>query len=462
MNSTVFRLWRDLRSARRLGPGEMERRQRRRLAALVAFARARSPYYRELYRDLPGTVTDPALLPVTSKQELMPRFDDWVTDPEVTLERARAFVARPGLVGSRFLGRYLVGTTSGTTGSPGIFLADDDCLAVSFAIALQMRMTWFGPREIAGIVARRGHLAAVVATGGHFMAAAGSTRLGAVSRATRLFSVHAPTAQLVAELNRFRPAVLIGYTSALSLLADEQAAGRLHIDPVLVEPAGETLTPTERERIATTFGTMVRAPYGSTECTHLTDGCSAGWFHVNTDWVIVEPVDADHRPVPPGEPSAGVLISNLANRVQPILRYELGDSVVLRPDPCPCGDLRPALSVQGRSADVLRFPTPDGERIVVPLALATVVDRTPGVGRFQLVQTAPSTLRVRLRPADGADPAAVRVAVHRELGGLLEGYGLPGITLEDAEEAPAQDSRGGKFRTVIPLDAALPHLRPAR
>lgn len=101
---------------------------------MVAFARARSPFYRRLYQHLPEHVTDPVLLPVTSKAELMRHFDEWVTDRAVTLSAARAFVEDPALVGEKFLGRYMVGTTSGTTGTRGIFLWDQRSLAVTTAL----------------------------------------------------------------------------------------------------------------------------------------------------------------------------------------------------------------------------------------------------------------------------------------------------------------------------------------
>src|SRR5690606_32170078 len=105
-------------------------------------ARAHSLYYREHYRTLPERVTDPTLLPVTSKAELMPRFDDWVTDPAVTLAAVRAFVEDPALIGEKFLGRYTVTTTSGTTGTPGLFLADQRALAVTTALSARMLGSW--------------------------------------------------------------------------------------------------------------------------------------------------------------------------------------------------------------------------------------------------------------------------------------------------------------------------------
>ncbi|WP_345613465.1 hypothetical protein [Pseudonocardia adelaidensis] len=75
----------------------------RQLAAQVDYVRTRSPFYRQLYAGLPERVEDPRLLPVTGKAALMDRFDDWVTDPAVTLQRVQAFVADPAP--RRMLGR---------------------------------------------------------------------------------------------------------------------------------------------------------------------------------------------------------------------------------------------------------------------------------------------------------------------------------------------------------------------
>ncbi|WP_433432005.1 hypothetical protein [Nonomuraea sp. CA-141351] len=101
-------------------------------------------------------------------------------------------------------------------------------------------------------------------------------------------------------------------------------------------------------------------------------------------------MDAQYRPMPPGQPSHTVLLTNLANHVQPILRYDLGDAVLLRPDACPCGNPGPALRVQGRAADPLTFPLPGGGPVALaPLPLATLLKAVPGLELFQIVQTEP-------------------------------------------------------------------------
>ncbi|MFI7676336.1 phenylacetate--CoA ligase family protein [Actinophytocola sp. NPDC049390] len=411
MTESRFWLLRDARAAHKQGAEAIARRQRGRLADTVSFARAHSPYYREHYRNLPERVTDPTLLPVTSKAELMPRFDEWVTDPDVTLAAVRAFVEDPALIGEKFLGRYTVSTTSGTTGTPGIFLVDQRVLAVTAAVGARTLSSWLTAIDVARIVARGGRIAMVIATGGHFASATAAAALRKNRlRRTRIgvFGVHTPMPDLVEALNAFRPAILAPYASVGALLASEQQAGRLHIDPALVVLSAEGLPVGEYSRIATAFGAKVRHSYAANECPFLSQSCQHGWLHVDSDWAILEPVDADHQPVPPGQRSHTALLTNLANRSQPILRYDLGDAVLLRPDPCPCGDPLPAIQVQGRTADLLTFPTRGGDPVTIaPLAISLAIERLPGVELFQIVHTAPTSLSIRLQSTPGADPELV-------------------------------------------------------
>ncbi|GAB3399535.1 hypothetical protein GCM10027569_01750 [Flindersiella endophytica] len=390
------------------------------------------------------------MLPTTSKRSLMVSFDDWATDREITLDGARAFVADPELAGTRFLGKYTVVTTSGTTGTPAIFVKDAADLAVNFALSLRMMRSWLTAGDLGRILRRGGRMAIVAATGGHFLVAAGTASLRRnrlAGKAIRLFSVHLPLAELVRQLNDFQPAVVLGYGSVLAMLAGEQEAGRLALRPVLLEPAGESLSPAEQARIAAAFGAKVRLTYGASECPYLTDGCAEGWYHVNSDWVVLEPVDADLRPTPVGQQSHSVLVTNLANRVQPIIRYDLGDSVLQRPDPCACGNPLPAIRVRGRAANLLTF----GAVSIAPLAFGTLVDRVPGVELFQVVQVSPDRLRIRLRTVAGADVEQVWATVLDAIRHLLADHGLNDVAVERATEEPEQ-SAGGKYRPVIPYE----------
>lgn len=454
MTESALQIARDARRVMREGPEAIERAQHARLAEMVAYARANSPYYRRLYENLPDDVDDPTRLPITDKQTLMNNFDDWVTDPAVTREKVEAFVANPDLVGQRFEDKYVVATTSGTSGVRGLFLMDRRYSTVHISLGARAG----GGVDIRGLIrmiARAGRTAILTAPAGHFFTVATTARFQLdhpwLGKMLRIFSIRQPLPELVAELNRFNPATLSGYPGMITLLAGEQEAGRLRIRPAVVIPGGETLTDEVRARLASTFQATVSAAYAATECGFLSMGCKHGWYHVSSDWAVLEPVDADYRPVPPGQPSHTVLLSNLANQIQPILRYNLGDSVLARPDPCPCGSPFPAVRVQGRAADLLTFPTDHGEPVSIsPMAFGTLLDRVPGVAQFQLVQTAPATLRVRLRSAEGTDTDRVWQAIRDEIGRLLTEHKADHVTLELADEPP-QQSPGGKFRRIIPL-----------
>jgi len=460
MNATAasdgwLRLLLDGHVARRRGSAAILQRQHARLVEIIAYARKHSPYYRELYRDLPERVEDVSTLPITDKKKLMARFDDWCTDREVTMEKVRAFAENPDAVGQRFLGKYVVATTSGTTGTPGMFVMDDQALCVTNVIMLRWLFDWLGFGDVLKFLARDRRMAMTIAPGGHSATAVAAGRmLTSESRRKRIraYSVHTPLSELVEQLNEFQPAVLAPYASIAKLLASEQKAGRLHINPVMVALAAEGLPIEEYDRIAKTLKTKVSNSYAATECMFLSYGCEQRWLHVNADWVVLEPVDAEHRPVAAGEQSHTVLLSNLANRVQPILRYDLGDSVVMRRDACLCGNPLPAIRVKGRSADVLTFSTQGGESVSIP-PLAFDVDHVPGVELFQIVQRTPTVLRVRIMLADGTDLNRVWHEIHAELSGLLAKHRLGHVLIELADEPPKK-SRGGKFRAVIPFGAA--------
>ena len=391
----------------------------------------------------------------------MARFDDWVTDPAVTRADLEAFVADPTLVGSRYRGRYFACTSSGTTGHPGLFVHDPDAVACYRAQGVRA----FGSALDAGrllalllaMLRRRGRTAVVVGTGGHFAGVvwleSERRRSRGRHRAYRLVSVQQPLEPLVQELNDFDPALLVGYPSALELLAEEQDAGRLHIRPVMVESSGESLG--DRARLAAALGGEVHNVYAASEFSPIALDCPRGWLHVNSDWVILEPVEEDYRPTPAGEPSHTVLLTNLANRVQPLIRYDLGDSVVAKPGPCECGNPLPAIRVAGRHDDVLHLDNASGRTVsVLPLAITAPIDDAPGVHRCQLVQTGPAVLRVRLLLEPGAAADAVWQDVAAKLAGFLAGQGLANVELVRAEEAPEQSGREREVPPSHRLEAA--------
>jgi phenylacetate-coenzyme A ligase PaaK-like adenylate-forming protein len=257
--------------------------------------------------------------------------------------------------------------------------------------------------------------------------------------------VTAPLPELVAGLAAFRPAALMGYTTALKVLAEEQRAGRLKLRPAYVIPSAEHLDDATRADFARAWGCPVRDIYSASEFMGIAMGCSEGWMHVNSDWCIVESVDENHRPAKPGGPGHTTLLTNLANRAQPLLRYDIGDRIVERAGPCPCGSPLPAIRVEGRTDDILYFRGAGGPIPVIPKAIGAIVEESPGLQRYQLVQTAPDALRVRLEPGPGRSGEEVWRTVQARLAPYLAAQGLGNVRVERAAEGPQRDPRSGKY-----------------
>lgn len=336
---SVARLAFDIRRAGREGETGLASRRERRLTALLNHIRTRSPFYRRLYNGLPTDNVALTDLPPVTKRELMGAFGDWVTDTRVTRADVEAFVADPALIGTPYLGDLFVCTSSGTTGHPGLFLHDQHAVAVYRAFVLvRIDLAWLSLSQWMRLAGRGLRWASVMGTGGHFAGAGwmelDRRRSAWRQRAYRVLSVQRPLHEIVAELNAFDPTILSGYPSALEQLADEQLAGRLHLPPILAEIAGESVAPDAGSRMEAAFGCEIHNAYGASEFLFFAFSCSHGWLHVSSDWAILEPVEEDFAPTPAGTPSHTVLLTNLANRIQPIVRYDLGDSVLVKPDPC--------------------------------------------------------------------------------------------------------------------------------
>lgn len=305
MNKSVVSLIFGNRRTLRGGREAIQERQQSRLREIVSFARARSPYYKELYRNVPDGAVDVSRLPITDKVQLMKCYDDWATDRAVTLEKARAFSENPDLIGERFLDKYTLVTTSGTTGTPGIFVIDDGAMRVTNALAVRMLGSWLGFSDFLRIAGRGARMSMVMATEGHFASTVAAARLCKNPRRAKriqVLSARTPLDELVRQLNIFKPALLAPYASLAGMLASEQEAGRLTINPVLLTLSAEGLPLDEYGRIASAFQATVGNSYACTECPFLSYSCDHNWLHVNSDWVVVEPVDKNYRPTPPGGP----------------------------------------------------------------------------------------------------------------------------------------------------------------
>jgi phenylacetate-coenzyme A ligase PaaK-like adenylate-forming protein len=430
-------------------PGATQRLRDERLAALIECACRDSPFYRQ--RAHGERLADFA--PV-EKAELMQHFDDWATDRRITRTAAAAFIADTTCIADAWLGDYLVWTSSGTSGVPGWFVQDARCLAAYDAIdALRLRGAASAQASL-GSWGLGQRFAFVGASGGHFAGWVSMERLRRVVPAglrpeIDLLSVQQPLRQLAQALQALQPSVLVTYPSCAAALAQLQQEGAMQLRLREVWVGGEQLSPAQRQRVRAAFGCAVRNSYGASECFSIAWECAQGCLHVNDDWVILEPVDERLQPVPEGRLSHSVLLTNLANRTQPLIRYRLEDRVRRVPGRCACGGEFTVIEVQGRSADTLSLRDAHRRPVsVLPLALETVIEEAAQVTQFQIVGLASGGLELRLAPAV-TDARAAFGRCRRAIDEFLAQHGVVGTRVSFSRAAPVRDRASGKLRRVI-------------
>jgi phenylacetate-coenzyme A ligase PaaK-like adenylate-forming protein len=368
----------------------------RELRSLLRHALESSAYYRDV---LPSDAADRPLteLPSLPKTTLMREFDRIATDPGLSLAALEAHLAGADPA-QPFLGRYRVFCTSGTTGLRGVVVHEQDEFELWVAATLRsLARLGIGPTT---------RLAGVAAPGPSHWSKQLLAVIVAGSAAPRV-SVLTPLPELVAALNEYRPEAIVGYSSAIALLASEQLAGRLRIAPRVTGVSGEVLTEDGRDRIVRAWGAAPASLYSTTEVPMVAASPTGGAPLAPCDDVaVVEVVDERNRPVPPGVHGHKVLVTSLVNRALPLIRYELSDSVLLAED----GSIE---SVDGRSDDVLTL----GGMHVHPYRLRAPFVRIPEVREYQIVSDG-SSLRVRTALAADAPrdtPERVRASLLAEL-----------------------------------------------
>lgn len=438
------------------GRSRIEAKQLRNLRRLVEKVRRDSPLFRRLYEDLPPSdqieLDD---LPVTRKPELMAEFDDWLTIRSLPLQKAREHLRDIEKVGVP-IDDVAVFQTSGTSGEPAVIVLSESFVEYAYGIMLARFERYH--RKLVRDVRKLGDRVTITGGNGHFAGNGFNKLVRRLNpRLAKGFGVtfveaEQPIDRLVDKLNAIgNVAWIVTYPSMLAILVKEKEAGRLRIEPALFTTGGETLTADLRERVGRAFPSLkygIADPYGCTECLALSFECSHGRKHVNEDWVILEAVDEAMQPVPDGVLSATVLLTVLANEVQPFIRYDLGDCVRFDEDPCPCGSPFRSFQVEGRQATLLRV----GEVTLSPLVFDLEHDQAQ---RIQLVQTSERNFELRIQLVEGEAAGPVIQDVVDSVKRVFRDNGLDDVIVR-AGEAPPEFTASGKFHEVVPLRSTGP------
>jgi len=431
--------------------------QRDRLRALLAHVMQHSAFHaRRLQGIDPGRfeLADLRRLPVMTKADLMADFDQVVTDHRVSRAAAERSLAATSTEPVPIPGGFLCMATGGSFGQRGIFAYDAAGTAEFVTMIFRTRIAALAAMASADAAPGDGQAGppatplpipdTTIAMIGAPSAVHGTMFVPSIMAGSPIAFVHVPVTlpvpEIVGRLNRLQPDAVFGYPSMLARLAAEQQARRLAIAPKFVNCTAETLLPAFRAAIRTAFGVPLMNTFATSEGLIGSSGLNEEFITLGTDGCIVEPVDDRYQPVPPGTASARVLVTNLYNYLQPLIRYELGDSFTRQPDSTEHGHMR--VTVDGRSDAILRYPGAE----VHPLALRSVLLGSPEVLDYQATQTVHGiSVNVLLeRPADLS-----KLEARLEAALVRAGLAGPRVEVQEVASLPRHPETG-KLRRVVP------------
>ena len=372
-----------------------------RIAALCAYAAEHSPFYSQ------------TLCPIRDRS-------DFYSLPYLTADDIRRHVSPDG-TGDLLTGPVCGSVVLGSSGISGprkiVYREFAEQHRVSEGLAMAMRLAGFTKEDRVANLFPPGGPAWIgtheaIELLGATLLPHGTTMTEDVAEQVRLLQWLLPTA-------------IVGWPSMLVRLI---AGGLPPVRAVLC--GGEPLHPEMRAFMEKSLGAKISLAYGNTECGMLGVQCEVlrgtERYHILSRDVFIEIIDpGTGMPADKGE----ILVTHLHRRLQPLIRYRLGDRGRRVDSGCLCGLMLPLIELEGRSEELQVLV---GGFQLVADKVAAAVRAVPQVGeRFQ----------IRVRRTDGGEEVRI----------LFEGEGASRDSLYRAlvEGEPALRALGDQGALVV-------------
>lgn len=347
--------------------------QRKMLHRHMEFLKLHSPYFK-LRREMRFKE-----FPTMNKQIMMDHFDEMNT---LGLKKEKALsIAIESEHTRDFNPTYngvSVGLSSGTSGHRGLFVVSE-----------KERMEWAG--AMLAKMLPKGHILHHRIA---FFLRADNNLYETINSSAiqfRFFDLMKPLKENLAEVEDYRPTILVAPASVLKDIAKELHAGKVKLDPERVVSVAEVLNEADEAFLKQVFHKdIIFQVYQCTEG-FLAYTCSCGRIHLNEDIVVVEKEHLDGRRFIP-------IITDFRRTSQPIVRYRLNDVLVESDQKCPCGNPSTVIErIEGREDDIFLFPSVDQKEVrVYPDFISRCLVYVDAVRNYRVVQISPKIIEIQL------------------------------------------------------------------
>lgn len=408
-----------LKKQMKLNTDQMRSLQDQKLRKLLHYAWEHSTYYRRTFERV--GITEKQLddlplscFPTINKQELLEYFDELVTEPELKQEELRIFDEQEEVDRKPYKGKYHVVHSSGSTGKPGYFVYDESAWSSMLLGIIRAALWGMSMPQIISLLLKRPRIVYIAATDGRYGGAmAVGDGIDGVGASQMYLDINEPLEDWVTKLKEFQPNIVIGYPSAIKILAELIEKGKIHVDVTRIISCGEPLGASLRSYMEALFGTKVINIYGASESLALgveTDPVEGMLLFDDMNIIEIE--------------NGKMYLTCLYNYTQPLIRYRLTDNLTLQAageeDRYP---YTKAVGLLGRNEDILWFE--DGsehEEFLHPLAIEGFC--IEGLKDYQFRKTAKDAFEMYAETTAGASREHIREEMLKQMHKILKDKGL--------------------------------------
>ena len=400
--------------------------QNEKLRALIKHSYENVPYYQRIFhergltdKDI-QTVADLPKLPILTKYDIRRNFSELI---------AKDSNKR----------KPLLSATGGSTGEPLKFYIDMEVVSIAWAGTFR-GWEWAGYK----LGDKRATLAGSSLVPDKSPSLVNRLRwLG--ERNMPLSAVHLDEDRMASyakKIASYKPKFLRGYPSAIYTFANYlKETGKNTIRTRAVFTTAEMLLPQQREIIEGQFRCKVFDQYGCYDGGPQAMECSEHCgFHISAERVIIEFVDKDRKPVPPGE-SGGIITTDLYNYTMPFIRYAVGDRGTLSKEQCPCGRGLPLIKfLEGRVTDIIVL----GNGVTLSGPALTLVFKDCHIKQYQVIQEAEDKLLIKVVKGEGYTEQDTSHFMN-----IIRAHGGKGVDIETQFVTEIAPTKTGKWKFII-------------
>ena len=348
------------------------RLQEKKFRKMLKFAYKNSKFYHDFYsskniseKDL--ETIDIKQIPTVDKELIMDNLDDVLTVDDVSKKELLEFLDISRNPNQLFKDKYHVIHTSGSSGKLGIFVYSKKDWDTYFPYITKLFNFNFRKKKSAFLGAAGGHF-----TGASFSSWMGKGITGFFSESLVL-DVNEPLEDIIKKLNENQPHIMGGYFNSLKILAEQQTKGELNIKPEILVNCGEGIIPKDKEYIERIFNAPMSNLYGFAEAVVVGAGKKEDeGIYLMDDISLIE-IKEDH-----------LLLTNLYNKTEPIIRYRIDDYVKLKDNPNKKIPFTLVDNIVGRDEFVIWFENNNGKKdFIHPLVFTDFYVK--GLDKLQIV-----------------------------------------------------------------------------